>query len=74
MSNNDLWNLDADQLKALYDREMEQLHQQLLNGKNWEDTNPQRKKIADISGVLNKKLNARNFGSNPAQDKNREHG
>jgi len=73
MSNYDLWNLDADQLRALYDKEMEQLHQLLLSGKSWNDTNIQRKKIANISGVLYKKLNGRNSGSNPAQDQNRDH-
>ncbi len=72
MSRNDLWNLDNTQLKVLYEREMEQLHQQLLNGVSWQETTDQRKKVAEISNVMYKKQNPRHF-SNPAEGRRREH-
>jgi len=66
MSGLELWNLEREELKRIYDRELDRLHGELLKGVAWEDTIPQRKRLAEISNILYKKSNPRQFG-NPAE-------
>ncbi len=62
-----LWDFDIEKLNSLYDHEKEILQQQLLNGTPWEDTLEQRKRIAELSTVLYKKINQKHF-KNPAEE------
>jgi hypothetical protein len=70
MTQNDLWQLNNEDLNALYEREMERLQQRLLSGASWEETTADRKQLAAISSVLYKKHNPANF-KNPAEEDRR---
>jgi hypothetical protein len=67
----DLWNMDFEDLRALYDLQTEKLHQALLQGTSWEETSELREKLASVHAVLYKKMNPDQFG-NPAENKTRE--
>jgi len=62
-----LWDLPVDKLNSLYEYEKEVLQNDLLSGTSWEETIHQRKKIAEISTIIYKKINQRHF-KNPAEE------
>ena len=66
-----LWNLKSEELKALYDKELARLHSKLLSGVAWEETGQQRARLAEISNVIYKKQNPRQF-NHPAANKQRD--
>lgn len=68
--NKDLWNLDLDQLKALYQQEKGELEQRLLSGVAWEDVTDQRHRVGELSTIIYKKSNPTYFG-NPAENASR---
>lgn len=52
----DIDTLDVVTLKALYERESRELEHKLLNGAMWSEVADHRKKIADLSLALNRRL------------------
>jgi hypothetical protein len=66
----DLWALDIDRLNQLYERESDELQQRLLNGTPWEEVFEQRKRVAQLSTIIYKKLNPQHF-TNPAEHSTR---
>jgi hypothetical protein len=71
MSGTELWTLDFEDLRRLYDSTTEQLHQALLDGVPWEDTSELRESLAALHAVLYKKMNPDHF-RNPAEFQNRQ--
>jgi hypothetical protein len=63
------WNeLDADNLKALYEKESLGLRTALLNGATWEEVKDQRQRVTELSIALHKKINT---SGNPAESTDR---
>ncbi|WP_217652972.1 hypothetical protein [Flavisolibacter ginsengisoli] len=62
----DLWALDIERLNQLYEQESEELQQKLLNGTPWDEVFEHRKRVAQLSTIIYKKLNPQHF-SNPAE-------
>jgi len=60
--------LDADDLKAAYEKESAKLKASLLNGSSWEEMKDQRKKVTELAIALHKKINT---SGNPAESLDR---
>jgi hypothetical protein len=58
--------LDADALKALYEKESNELHAKLLDGTSWNELRGQRKKVTKLAVALHKKIH-RAVTMNPAE-------
>ena len=54
--NFDLSHHDLDSLRALYERENQELRTKLLNGALWEEVKDQRLRLTELSIALDKKL------------------
>lgn len=64
--NLDLSHHDPDSLKALYERENEELKARLLNGALWNEVKEQRFRVTELSIALHKKIQ-KIQGTNPAE-------
>lgn len=60
-----LWAMDIEALKEIYEEQSRQLQQRLLHGVSWRKVAAQRKKITKLSSIIYKKLNSN--GSHPAE-------
>ena len=67
----DLWHIDIERLKALYQEEERQLEAKLLSGATWEEVSEERKRIGELSTIIYKKSNPGHFG-NPAENASRK--
>ena len=66
----ELWNLDLERLRALYQEENRQLEQRLLSGASWEEVSEERRRIGELSTIIYKRSNPAQFG-NPAENASR---
>ena len=66
----ELWNLDLERLRTLYQEENRQLEQRLLAGATWEEVSEERRRIGELSTILYKRSNPTQFG-NPAENASR---
>ena len=69
--NKDLWQVDLEHLKSLYQQEKRQLEERLLAGAAWEQLTDERKRIGELSTIIYKKSNPSQFG-NPAENASRK--
>lgn len=66
----ELWNLDLEHLKSLYEEEQRHLEEKLLAGATWDEVSDDRKRIGELSTIIYKKSNPGHFG-NPAENASR---
>jgi hypothetical protein len=59
--------LDMNVLKALYEKESNELRGKLLEGISWSELRDQRKKVTRLAVVLHKKLRKVTATMNPAE-------
>ncbi len=64
--NIELWNLNLEQLNALYQEEEEKLLQSLLAGRTWKEVIEQRRTVGELYTLIFKKTNQAHF-NNPAE-------
>ena len=67
----DLWHLDLERLKTLYQEEEKQLEHRLLSGASWEEVVDERRRIGELYSIIYKKSNPEQFG-NPAENASRK--
>jgi len=67
----DLWHLDLERLKTLYQEEEKQLERRLLSGASWEEVVDERRRIGELYSIIYKKSNPEQFG-NPAENASRK--
>jgi hypothetical protein len=65
-----LSSLDLQTLKALYEKEAEELSSALVNGATWEETMEQRHSVTEISIAIHQKRYP--YNSNPAESSMRK--
>jgi hypothetical protein len=66
----DLWQLNLEQLEALYSEESKKLETRLLSGASWDEVLVLRQTVGELSTVIYKKLNPAHFG-HPAEQARR---
>ena len=64
-----LWGLDLNMLKIMYDNEASILKNALLNGASWEEVKDQRRKVTELAIAVHK---LRYRSGNPAETSSRE--
>jgi hypothetical protein len=64
-----LWALDLNILKMMYEKEAMSLKNALLSGSSWEDVRDQRRKVTEISIAIHK---LRHNSNNPAETSSRQ--
>jgi secreted protein with Ig-like and vWFA domain len=69
--NKDLWDLNLQQLEALYDEASKDLKGHLLAGATWEEVSEQRRRVGELSRIIFKKINPAHF-SHPAENDSRK--
>lgn len=60
-----LWSLDIEALKFLYEREASSLRSALIKGQKWEDLRDQRVRVTELAIALHKKMQS--IKGNPAE-------
>lgn len=55
MNSEQYWNMDPEDLKALYIKESQHLNKALLSGADWESVKPQSDLVCDLAKILDKK-------------------
>ena len=66
----DLWQIDLDKLRQLYQEEKRLLEERLLSGATWQEVSEERKRIGELSTIIYKRSNPGYFG-NPAENASR---
>ena len=64
-----LWGLDLNILKAMYDKEATILKNSLLSGASWEEVKDQRRKVTELAIAMHK---LRFRSGNPAESSSRQ--
>ena len=59
----ELWNLDANALRSLYEQHEKEFMTELLAGKEWKDVQDKRKFLTELSIILHH----RTISTNPAE-------
>jgi hypothetical protein len=67
----ELWHLDLEHLRSLYEEEQRHLDEKLLAGASWEEVLDERKRIGELVTIIYKKSNPGHFG-NPAENASRQ--
>ena len=67
----ELWHIDLEKLRALYEEENRHLEERLLAGASWEELAEERKRIGELSTIIYKRSNPSHFG-NPAENCSRD--
>jgi hypothetical protein len=62
----ELRTLDGSTLRAMYDKQLRELNNALLNGATWEQLQEQREFVTQLSMALHKTMNS--SSSNPAEN------
>lgn len=67
----ELWHLDLEGLRKLYQEEKAELEGRLLAGATWDEVGEERKRIGELSTIIYKRSNPAQFG-NPAENESRK--